>query len=52
MVKKQYQQKCDIAPPVTFGETEGCITLDIPDDGTQANNGWGIVPLQKPHVSK
>ena len=49
VVKRKYQQEYDIAPPITFGGDH--VALDIPDDGTQTDNGWEIVPLQKAHVS-
>ena len=49
VVKRKYQQECDIAPPITFAGDH--VTLDIPDDGTQTDNGWEILPLQKAHVS-
>ena len=49
VVKRKFQQEYDIAPPITFGGDH--IALDIPDDGVQTDNGWGIVPLHKPHVS-
>ena len=49
VVKRKYQQEYDIAPSITFdGDV---IALDIPDDGTMTDNGWEIVPLQKPRVS-
>ena len=48
-VKRKFQQEYDIAPPITFASDH--IALDIPDDGTMTDNGWEIVPLQKPHVS-
>ena len=49
MVKRKYQQEYDIALSVTFDGDQ--VALDIPDDGTQTDNGWEIVPVQKPHVS-
>ena len=48
VAKRKYQQEYDLAPPITFGTDH--IALDIPDDGIQTNNGWEIVPLQKPQV--
>ena len=48
-VKRKYQQECDIALPITFGEDH--IALDIPDDGTLTDSGWEIVPLHKARVS-
>ena len=49
MAKRKYQQEYDIALPVTFGGDQ--VALDIPDDGTQTDNGWEVVPVQKAHVS-
>ena len=49
VVKRKYQQEYDIAPPITFSGDH--VALDIPDDGTQTNNGWEIVPLHKTDVS-
>ena len=49
VVKRKYQQEYDIAPPITFADDH--VALDIPDDGTQTNNGWEIVPLHKTDVS-
>ena len=49
VVKRKYQQEYDIAPPITFAGDN--VSLDIPDDGTQTDNGWEIVPLQKARVS-
>ena len=49
VVKRKYQQEYDIAPPITFAGDH--VALDIPDDGTQTDNGWEIVPLQKARVS-
>ena len=49
VVKRKYQQEYDIAPPITFAGDH--VALDIPDDGTQTNNGWEIVPLHKADVS-
>ena len=48
-VKRKYEQEYDIAVPITFGG--GHIFLAIPDDGTQTDNGWEIVPLSRAHVS-
>ena len=48
-MKRKYQQEYDIAPPITFAGDY--VALDIPDDGTQTDNGWEIVPLQKARVS-
>ena len=49
VVKRKYQQEYDIAPPITFAGDH--VALDIPDDGTQTDNGWEIVPLHKTDVS-
>ena len=49
VVQRKYQQEYDIAPPITFADDH--VALDIPDDGTQTNNGWEIVPLHKTDVS-
>ena len=49
MAKRKYQQKYDIAPPVTFDGDQ--VTLDIPDDGIQTDNGWEIIPIHKAPVS-
>ena len=49
VVKRKYQQEYDIAPPITFAGDH--VALDIPDDGTQTDNGWEILPLQKARVS-
>ena len=49
MARRKYQQEYDIAPPITFAGDY--IFLDIPGDGTMTDNGWEIVPVQKPHVS-
>ena len=48
-MQRKYQQEYDIAPPITFGNDH--ITLDIPDDGAETENGWLIVPQYKPVVS-
>ena len=47
-VKKRYQQKYDIAPPITFHGDK--VALEIPDDGTPTESGWEIVPAHKAHV--
>ena len=49
MAKRKYQQEYDIASAITFGYDH--VALDIPDDGTQTDNGWEIVPVQKAEVS-
>ena len=49
VVNRKFQQEYDIVPPVTFGGDH--IALDIPDGGVRTDNGWKIVPLQKPFVS-
>ena len=48
MVKEKYQQEYDIATEITIDGDR--LALDIPDDGTQTDNGWDIVPAQKAHV--
>ena len=48
-MKRKYQQEYDIAPAITFDG--GRVALDIPDDGTQTDNGWEIVPAYKAQVS-
>ena len=48
-MKRKYQQEYDIAPPITFSGDK--VALDIPDDGTQTDNGWEIVPVQTAYVS-
>ena len=50
VVRRKYQQEYDIAPPITFGGDH--VTLDIPNDGIQTDNGWEIRPNYKPHVSQ
>ena len=50
VVNKKYQQEYDIATPITFDADD--VALDIPDDGTQTDSGWEIVPLQKAQVSQ
>ena len=49
MAKRKYKQEYDIAPAITFDGDR--VALDIPDDGTQTDNGWEIVPVQVAHVS-
>ena len=49
MAKRKYQKEYDIAPAITFNGDR--VALDIPDDGTQTDNEWEIVPVQKAHVS-
>ena len=49
VTKRKYLQQYDIAVPITFDGDY--IALGIPDDGVQTDNGWEIVPVQKPYVS-
>jgi len=49
VVKEKYQQEYDIATEITIDGDR--LALDIPDDGTQTDNGWDIVPAQNAHVS-
>ena len=49
MVKRKYKQEYDIAPAITFDGDH--VALDIPDDGTQTDTGWEIVPVHMAHVS-
>ena len=49
VVKRKYQQECDIAHTITFAGDH--IALDIPDDGVHTDNGWEIIPVHKAHVS-
>ena len=49
MAKRKYKQEYDIAPAITFDGDH--VALDIPDDGTQTDNGWEIVPVHMAHVS-
>ena len=48
-MKRKYKQEYDIAPEITFNGDR--VALDIPDDGTQTENGWEIVPVHKANVS-
>ena len=49
MAKRKYQKEYDIAPEITIDGDR--VALDIPDDGTQTDNGWEIVPVHTAHVS-
>ena len=49
VVKRKFQPEYDIARPITFAGDH--IALDIPDDGTETDNGWEIVPVQEHRVS-
>ena len=49
VVNRKYHQEYDIATPITFDADD--VALDIPNDGTQTDSGWEIVPVQKAQVS-
>ena len=49
VVKRKFQQECDIAVPITFDGDH--IALDIPNEGVHTGNGWDILPFYTPCVS-
>ena len=51
VVERKYQEECDRSFPITFGTCADRVALDIPNDGTNTDNGWEIVPIHKAHVS-
>ena len=51
VMERKYQREYDRSSPITFGTFAECVALDIPNDGTNTDNGWEIVPVHKAHVS-
>ena len=50
VMERKYEQKCDIAPAITFDENS-VVQLQIPDDGQTIENKWQILPLHRTSVS-
>ena len=51
VVERKYQREYERSSPIAFGACADRVTLNIPDDGTNTDNGWEIVPIHKAHVS-
>ena len=50
VVDQKFSSRAEYYTSFTFGFKEKEISLDIPSDGIELDNGWKIFPLSQPTV--